>query len=84
MNGGECLIGSNIYDESKENVKSLMWTIPFGQKYSFALPDLDFEIGNDALPFQLNVDAAKKPVLEVSGWILEYLCLYFLYLAIQN
>lgn len=45
------------YDRSKD-IKSLMWTIPFGQEYLITLPALDFELGNKALPLQLNVDSS--------------------------
>ena len=51
------------YDRSKD-IKSLMWKIPFGQKYEIVLPELDFELGNDALPLQLNIDS-DPPVLEI-------------------
>ena len=52
------------YDQSKQ-IKSLMWNIPFGQTYTIELPDLDFELGNDALPIQLKI-SAEPPIKNVS------------------
>ena len=61
----DCTVGNTTYDSTIE-IKSLMWTIPFGQNFSFNLPELDFEIGNDALPLQLSVeDEGDPPVLEI-------------------
>ena len=52
------------YDQSKQ-IKSLMWNIPFGQTYTIELPDLDFELGNDALPIQLKI-SAEPPIMNVT------------------
>lgn len=35
-----------------------------GQSYIVSLPELDFEIGNDGLPLQLNVDSGT-PMLSI-------------------
>ena len=78
-----CTTGKNTYDDSKD-VKSLMWTIPFGQNYTFSLPELDFEIGNDALPFQLTIESGDKPVLEVSSLTMILVLALFISLCGTN
>lgn len=53
------------YDSNKKNdYKSLMWTIPFGQSIDIVLPELDFELENDELPLQLRVNGTA-PVLTI-------------------
>lgn len=43
-------------EEDKRDVKSIMWTIPFGQEFVVPLPDLSFELEGDAFPLQLQFD----------------------------
>jgi len=49
------------YKKGDKRIKSLMWTFNFGQKIAFRLPSLDFELGNKALPLQIEVDGANTP-----------------------
>ena len=65
----ECIYGEQVEIEGAnvacdpDNIKSLMWTIPFGQEFPIELPELDFELP-EGLPVQLKVDS-ETPVLEL-------------------
>ena len=54
-----------LYDESNTNISSLMWTFNFGKSISKDLPELDFELGNSALPLQIKLVGDDAPVFEV-------------------
>jgi hypothetical protein len=56
------LVPHDSYNEELE-VKSLMWEIPFGQTYTITLPPLNFDVGNDKLPLQIQLDATRNPQL---------------------
>lgn len=47
------------------DIKSLMWEIPFGQTYTIELPPVNFDIGNEAFPLQINAGSSAQPILSL-------------------
>ena len=46
-------------------IKSLMWEIPFGQTFTFELPPMNFDLGNDNFPLQIATNSTEKPALTI-------------------
>ena len=42
-----------------------MFEIPFGQEYTFELPPLNFDLGNEAFPLQITMDPTEQLTLTI-------------------
>ena len=62
--GEESLVPHDSYNDDLD-IKSLMFTIPFGQTYTIELPPMNFDLSNDEFPLQISTDVTELPSLSV-------------------
>ena len=62
---GTQLIPYSIYDDNLD-IKSLMFTIPFGQTYGIELPPLNFDLSNENFPLQISTNSEEQPSLSLT------------------
>ena len=64
-NGQVSLTPHDKYNKDID-IKSLMWTIPFGQTYTIKLPPMNFDLGNENFPLQISTSADEQPTLNLT------------------